>query len=128
MHLREESVYSVVVYGAHDSDGDYRILGLERPLKLEGLTALLNAFYDEFPKRAETPDKRLVPLPNILYGSGGWNETKEDGRSLVKGLSKKHGVALYYFQITPEYSISRNKDSDQVPSYPEACIQYYQDR
>ena len=128
-YRRPESGYSIVVYGAHDLTGDYRILGIDRTFKIGELTALLNTFYAEFPAEAVLPDKRLggaVPLPNILYASGGWNETKPTGRSLMEDLSKTHGVALYYFELSPAFTISPNRSGGEIPSYQGACIQYYQ--
>jgi hypothetical protein len=129
-YLREESVYSIVVFGAPDSTGDYRILGLDQTFKIDELTLFLNAFYGGFPKKAKIPDERLgglVPLPNILYASGGWNEVKEDGRSLAAKFSEKYGVALYYFSTTPGYAISAQKEPG-LPHYPTACIDLYQRR
>ena len=129
-YRRDGTAFSIVIYGAHDSIGTYRVLGVDRAMKIDELTDFLKAFYSDFPKDATTADKRLsapVPLPNILYASGGWNETKEDGRSLVTNLSKEYGIALYYFGIVPGYDISF-KALEGGPLYELACIEYYQKR
>lgn len=129
-YRRDETAFSIVIYGAHDSIGTYRVVGVDRAMKIDELTNFLKTFYSGFPKDAVTADKRLsapVPLPNILYASGGWNETKDDGRSLVTELSKEYGVALYYFGIVPGYNISF-KALEGVPLYEVACIEYYQKR
>lgn len=129
-YRRDQTAFSIVIYGAHDSIGSYRIEGVDRAMKIDELTDFLKVFYGGFPKDATTSDKMLsapVPLPNILYASGGWNETKDVGRSLVTELSKEYGVALYYFGIVPGYNISF-KALEGVPLYEVACIEYYQKR
>jgi hypothetical protein len=129
-YRRDETAFSIVIYGAHDSIGTYRIVGVDRAMKIDELAVFLKAFYSGFPKDAVTADKRLsapVPLPNILYASGGWTETKQEGRSLVTNLSKEYGIALYYFGIVPGYDISF-QTLKGVPLYEVACIEYYQKR
>lgn len=129
-YRRDETAFSIVVYGAHDAIGTYRVLGVDHEMKLKELTEFLKSFYSGFPKDAKTHDKRInapVPFPNILYGNRGWNEANPEGRRLVTELSKEHGVALYYFSIVPGFS-SSFEAHEGVPFYEAACIDYYQRR
>ena len=127
-YFREESSFSIAVYGPIESRQVYRIHGIDRVFPIEEFTALLTEFYETFPKEAKTKLGELIPVPNILYTHGVWMELTQAGPELVTALSRKNGFALYYVTITPGFKIH-----DPPPELAELtielkCIAYYQKR
>ena len=135
-YLREDSNFSIVVYGPTDTSPTgkrqvYRILGVNHQFSIDELSRFLTKFYKNFPGDAKTEGTGTpIPVPNILYTRGVWSELTEKGPKLVARLSKEHGMALYYVTITGGYKISNPPPKFAGPGLPYElqCIAAYQKR
>ena len=125
-YLREGSNFSIAVYGPREARQVYRIHGIDGEFPIESFTAVLNEFYEAFPKEAKTTLGELIPVPNILYTHGVWLEHTEAGTELVTALSKKNGFALYSVTITPGFKILDPPPEVAEVAFELQCIAYYQ--
>lgn len=128
-YLREDSNFSIVVYGPTSEKQVYRIRGVDHEFSIDELSRFLTTFYKSFPTKSKTEELHApIPVPNILYTRGVWTELTEAGPELVTKLAKDHGVALYYVTITSGYTISNSPAEIPGPGLPYdlQCIAHYQ--
>ncbi|MEA3187292.1 MAG: hypothetical protein QOD99_1122 [Chthoniobacter sp.] len=136
-YLRRESTYSIVVRGDNalrrspTVAPSYRLLGIDRDFSFPELKAILTEFYATFPLNAEVADDRLggrIPFPNIIYIPGEWNERTKDGPELADALSRQYGVGLFYCQFNAYIVDIKECKREDVPTYDQACRDYYLER